>query len=148
MDWLKALQAGPYDNVQNFLWSFVGPTFWGIVSIVAVIGAILLFVHLMDLVEQRRAQGQPAIDALMFGRFAWMAGLIFQALVPANSGLQPWASAFFTFSGTFMAFLIIVRWCDRRGSFWFKVGSIIGELRLQFSHGDKAKATFRTPPLG
>jgi len=143
MDWLKALQAGPYDNVQNFLWSFVGPTFWGIVSIVAVIGAILLFVHLMDLVEQRRAMGQHAIDALMIGRFGWMAGLIFQALVPANSGLQPWASAFFTFSGTWMALLIVTNWCQLRGSFWYKIGLVIGAIRVRVYAGDKSKTTTR-----
>ncbi len=72
--------------------------------------------------------GLKGLDVMMVGRIGWMTALILAAGIRFNSGLQPWAMMIFVVSGTFMAFLIVTRWCERNGSFWHKVVQIFGEV--------------------
>lgn len=136
MDWLKALQAPPGYNLQDALWAAATPGFWLIMSVVSGVGALAIFVWLMIEVEKRRRLNEnlpkfrwhPAIDALVIGRLGWMGGLILGAGVRWNSGLVILSFGVFVLAGTFMALLSATNWCGRRGSFFFKVGQIIGEV--------------------
>jgi hypothetical protein len=144
MDWIaRNLQSTPYETTQDFLWRPVGHWFWLGLSAVAFLGFCALFVNLMHEVDKRRAVGLPGLDALMIGRMGWMGALIMAAGIPYNSGLQPWALALFVTSGTFMALLIVTRWCELRGSFWFRLGHIFGGVVGAWRHKDKHGITVR-----
>lgn len=138
MDWLRALQSNPYNSsVQDFFWSPVGSAFWWTVTIISMIGAAVLFVYLMHVIDDRRDRGERGIDALMVGRLGWMGALILAAGVRFNSGLQPWALLAFVASGTWMGILIVTDWCNRRGTVWYKLGQIVGEIAVRRRQPDR-----------
>jgi hypothetical protein len=144
MEWIaRNLQSTPYENVQDFLWKPVGHWWWLGMSAIATVGFIALFINLMNEVEARRATGRPGLDALMIGRMGWMGALVLASGIPYNSGLQPWALALFVTSGSFMALLIVSGWCELRGSFWYRIGQIIGSVIGAWRHKDKQRTTMR-----
>ena len=127
-EWFEALQATPGYNLQDALWSIATPPFWLATSVVSLLGALALFVSLMREVDRRRSAGLHGIDSLMVGRMGWMAALVLGAGVRFNSGMLIASFALFVLSGTFMSLLIATRWCERRGSFFYKCGQIVGEV--------------------
>jgi hypothetical protein len=141
MDWIaRNLQSRPYETVQDFFWGAAGPWWWTGLSFVAVLGAAALFINLMLEVQRRRDGGLPGLDALMIGRIGWMGALFMAAGIRVNSGLQIWALALFVTSGTFMAILIVTNWCNRHGSFWFRLGQVLGEIQRATSHDKPIRA--------
>ena len=122
MEWLQ-----PRYNLQDALWSLATPALWTGLSIVSAIGALAVFIWLMRDIGQRRHLGIKGVDAVMVGRIGWMGGLILGAGVRGNSGLLIASFAVFVVAGSFMGLLTATRWCERQGSFGFKVGQIAGE---------------------
>lgn len=136
MDWLKALQATPGQNLQDALWSLATPDYWLAMGGIAGIGAFAIFIWLMIEVAKRRRlndmlppyQRKSPFDAVLIGRLGWMLALILAIPVRLNSGLLIASFSTFVVTGTFMGLLSATNWCGRRGSAAFKIGQILGEV--------------------
>lgn len=107
-------------NLQDVIWQLADPWGWRLYAVLSGLMALVLFRHLLRTHER---------NALTLGRLAWMGAGILGMFVRLNSAIEFVSPMMFVAGGLWMAVLIEVNWCGRRGTVRQKVWAIIGEQR-------------------
>lgn len=128
----EAVQAPYHQDLQEAMWSAVGPWFWRGMSVVASLGTLILFKNLLHDMRRRHELGLARWDAIVIGRLMWLGAFILAAFTPVNSAYQPWSLAVFVTAGLYMAFLLDSGFCRREGTFWQKIRAIAKDYREAF----------------